>query len=89
MKRTIKQSLIFSFVVNVLYFAGTIGYGFIKTIYYVPDVADGYQDVEYLQNEVSFGVISSPLTPIQFGIVSFLLINVLFILIKMVLVKLR
>ncbi|MBP1931994.1 hypothetical protein J2Z37_001995 [Ammoniphilus resinae] len=89
MKRTIKQSLIFSFVVNVLYLVCTIGYGFIKTIYYVPDVVDGYQDVEYLQNEISFGVISSPLTPIQFGIVSFLIMSVLFILIKIVIVKIR
>ncbi len=89
MKKTIKQALIFSLIIHVLLLVGTIGYGYIKTIYYVPDVVNAYEEVYYLQNEVAFGVISRPLTPVQFGIVSFVLTCILFIIIKAVLVKVR
>ena len=89
MKRIVRQSLLFSLIVHLLYLAGTIGLGYIKTIYYVPDVVNAYQEVQYLQNEIAFGVISRPLNPVQFGFISFMITSVLFIAIKMFWVKRR
>ncbi|WP_458413060.1 hypothetical protein ACNQFZ_20030 [Schinkia sp. CFF1] len=82
MKRTIKHSLIFSLIIHVLFLVGTIGYGYFKTLYYVPGIVNAYDEVQYLQNEVAFGIVSRPLTPAQFVIVSFLLTCFLFILFK-------
>lgn len=89
MKRTIKQSLIFSLVVHVLYIVGTIGLGYMKTLFYVPDVVSAYQEVTYLQKEtaIAFGE-GSYLTHWRFLVMSWLLTSSVFILMKILLGKL-
>ncbi|MCD8510013.1 MAG: hypothetical protein LRY73_09200 [Bacillus sp. (in: Bacteria)] len=42
---------------NVLFFLSTWLIGYIMTVLYVPDIVDAYEDVTYLQNEVTMGVI--------------------------------
>ncbi|WP_240675928.1 hypothetical protein [Ammoniphilus sp. CFH 90114] len=87
MKKTIKQSFIFSSIIHVLFLLGTIGLGYIKTLYYVPDIVNSYQSVDYLQNEVAFGSSTTP-TSILFWIISFLFMSVVFIILKIIFVKL-
>jgi menaquinol-cytochrome c reductase cytochrome b subunit len=86
MKRTIKQAFIFSAIIHGLFLLGTIALGYIRTSYYVPDIVNAYQSVDYLQNEVAFGV-STPLSTLPFLIVSLLLVSVVFITFKTILVK--
>ena len=88
MKRTIKQSLIFSVVVHVLFFVGAVAFGYIRTLFYVPDVVNAYQEVTYLQKEVAFGQVS-PITSWPFWIISLLLTSSVFILCKKIFGKLR
>lgn len=55
------QSIIISLVIHAFYFIGQIAYGVMITKSYVPDIVDSYESVTYLQNEVSFGYIKSPI----------------------------
>lgn len=54
------QAIICSVIIHIVYIAGIILVGYIKTKNYVPDIASNYENVMYLQNEVTFGVIFSP-----------------------------
>ncbi|WP_227397076.1 hypothetical protein [Jeotgalibacillus aurantiacus] len=58
--KIITQSLIISFVIHVVYFLGTVGIGYIKTMNYVPDVEHYRGNIEIYENEVAFGVARSP-----------------------------
>ncbi|WP_409303094.1 hypothetical protein [Peribacillus sp. SCS-155] len=60
MKITV-QSLVISFVIHLIYIVGTLIVGYIKTRNYKPDIANKWEKVETLQNEVAFGVVGSPL----------------------------
>jgi quinol-cytochrome oxidoreductase complex cytochrome b subunit len=55
------RALVWSAVLHLLYFAGTVAVGYLKTISYQPDIAAKYDDVVYLQNKVAFGSTISPL----------------------------
>ncbi|MEB1807107.1 MAG: hypothetical protein LPK26_07375 [Bacillaceae bacterium] len=55
------KSIIVSLVIHAFYFIGQIVYGLMLTKSYVPDIVDSYESVTYLQNEVTFGYIISPI----------------------------
>lgn len=59
--KTIIQSLVISFVIHLIYIVGTVGVGYIKTRNYKPDIENKWENIETLQNEVSFGMVGSPL----------------------------
>lgn len=59
--KTIIQSLVFSFVIHLLYIVGTVVLGYIKTRNYKPDIGDEWKNIETLQDEVAFGMVGSPL----------------------------
>ncbi|MDE5414396.1 hypothetical protein [Alkalihalobacterium chitinilyticum] len=67
------QSIIISLVIHAFYFIGQIVYGLMLTNSYVPDIVDSYESVAYLQNEVTFGYIISPI----FLFVSFIIVTCL------------
>ncbi|WP_367760839.1 hypothetical protein [Ammoniphilus sp. 3BR4] len=73
----------------MLYIVGTIGLGYMKTLFYVPDVVSAYQEVTYLQKEtvIAFDE-GSYLTSWKFLIMSWLLTSSVFILMKILLGKL-
>ncbi|WP_354702689.1 hypothetical protein [Brevibacillus panacihumi] len=53
--------------------------GLLLTYFYTPDVIDAYNDVEYLQNEVSFGFVQRPgnaemLVPFFLGLVAYFIL---------------
>ncbi|WP_304415511.1 hypothetical protein [Brevibacillus aydinogluensis] len=59
--RHLTRAIIFSVSVNLLYyFLLPILTGLFLTHFYVPDITDAYEEVNYLQNEVAFGVIIRP-----------------------------
>lgn len=60
MKRTLIQAVIFSIVLILVYFGVQIARGVYNTVNYTPDIINSYQSVDYLQNEVSFGIVWSP-----------------------------
>ncbi|KUP05416.1 membrane protein [Bacillus coahuilensis m2-6] len=59
--KTIIQSLGISFVIHLIYLVGTVGVGYIKTRNYKPDIENKWGNIETLQNEVSLGMVGSPL----------------------------
>ncbi len=59
--KIIIQSLLISFVLHVVYFTGSIIYGYFLTKTHDPDIAASYENVYFLQNEVAFGYVGSPL----------------------------
>ena len=64
------QSVIFSIIIHVIYFGGSLIHGWIVTRNYVPDIKNAYENVIVLQNEVSFGYIISPV----FLVISFIVV---------------
>ena len=59
--KMIFQACIASAIIHLLYIVGSIGVGYIKTKNYEPDITGKWDSVNYLQNEVSFGFVISPL----------------------------
>ena len=55
------QALIASVVIHLVYLFCTIGIGFIQTKLYMPDISGQWEGIDYLQNEVAFGMIGSPI----------------------------
>lgn len=49
------QALIASFLVHIIYFLSPIVIGYIQTNFYTPDITTAYENVNYLQNEGTFG----------------------------------
>jgi quinol-cytochrome oxidoreductase complex cytochrome b subunit len=76
MKRSIIQATIFSVMTMLLYFGYQIGVGMYTTYSYTPDIIHAYSNIDYLQNKVSFGVISHPFS---FPIETILLLMISFI----------
>lgn len=58
--RILLESAVFGIVAGILYFAWTVVQGYWMTIDYVPDVINTYENVEYLQSQVSFGRTETP-----------------------------
>ncbi|MCM3117280.1 hypothetical protein M3610_18555 [Neobacillus sp. MER 74] len=58
--KTIIQSLVISFVIHLIYIAGTLVVGYIKTRSYKPVIDNKWENIETLQNEVAFGAVGSP-----------------------------
>ena len=56
--KLIIQSIIGSIVFHLLYLVGTIGIGYINTIFYTPNIEDT-RNMTYLQNEVAFGFVKT------------------------------
>jgi len=54
------QAFIVSIVIHIVYIFGSIGIGYIKTKLHKPDISGEWEKVDYLQNEVSFGMAGSP-----------------------------
>ena len=55
------QAFIVSVVIHLVYIFCTIGIGYIKTKLYKPEISGEWEKVDYLQNEVAFGMIGSPI----------------------------
>lgn len=58
--RILLESAVFGIVAGILYFAWTVIQGYWMTVNHVPDVISSYENVEYLQTQVSFGMIGAP-----------------------------
>ncbi|MEH7383367.1 hypothetical protein V7138_23105 [Bacillus sp. JJ1533] len=54
------QAFIASVMIHFIYFVCTVGIGYIKTKFFNPDISSEWEKVEYLQNEVVFGMVISP-----------------------------
>lgn len=54
------QAFIGSIILHVMYIVCTMFAGFIKTKFYQPDISSAWEKVGTLQNEVSFGMVTSP-----------------------------
>ncbi|MHA6260049.1 hypothetical protein ACXYMX_09040 [Sporosarcina sp. CAU 1771] len=54
------QAFIVSIVIHLVYIFGSIGIGYIKTKFYKPQISGEWERVDYLQNEVSFGMVDPP-----------------------------
>ncbi|WP_070329358.1 MULTISPECIES: hypothetical protein [Exiguobacterium] len=55
-----KRSILFSTAIHLLYFVGTFGIGFIRTLNYEPDIIAESNNVKTLQSEVAIGMTGSP-----------------------------
>lgn len=55
--KTVLQAVMASIILHIIYIFSTIGIGYLKTMYYKPDIKG---DVYLLQNEVAFGMVTSP-----------------------------
>lgn len=54
------QAAVGSIAIHVIYLLGLMLIGYIKTMNYTPDIEGSWKSVEPLQNEVAFGMASSP-----------------------------
>ncbi|WP_449623113.1 hypothetical protein [Robertmurraya sp. Marseille-Q9965] len=76
--KTIIHSLIVSVLFHIIFFGGMLVVGYVKTRNYEPDLANRWERVEILQNEVAFGTVGSPLififTFIGITLISFLIL---------------
>lgn len=54
------QAFIASVIIHLVYIVCTIGIGYLKTKFYKPDISGEWGKVDYLQNEVAFGMVISP-----------------------------
>ncbi|MFT4416760.1 hypothetical protein ACLM5H_23120 [Fredinandcohnia humi] len=54
--KVIVQSLLFSFILHFVYLVGPMIVGSLKTAFYTPDITGKWQQVDYLQTEVAFGL---------------------------------
>ncbi|MBA9028842.1 hypothetical protein [Peribacillus huizhouensis] len=59
--KIILQAFIGSVIIHLVYIVCTMVVGYVKTKYYKPDIASKWDKVDYLQNEVAFGMVISPL----------------------------
>ncbi|EPE62271.1 hypothetical protein L479_01335 [Exiguobacterium sp. S17] len=59
--KNIKLAVFISAALHILYFVGTFGVGFIRTVTYEPDIIAQADSVVVLQDEVVIGTIGSPL----------------------------
>lgn len=58
------KSLAAATALHVIYFFTTVAVGYVKTITYRPNMADAWENVEVLQQEVAFGSTVSPFSTI-------------------------
>lgn len=75
------KAVVFSLLINlVIFFIVPVLSGLFLSYLYTPDIIEAYDDVNYLQNEVSFGFILRPgnvmamLFPFFLGIIAYFLI---------------
>ncbi|ADU28527.1 hypothetical protein [Evansella cellulosilytica] len=73
MKRLLIKASIFSAAIHVIYLLWIVGYSWFVTRNYVPDIADAYENIAYLQNEVTFGFVIHPV----YTILSFIIIAII------------
>lgn len=59
--KTIKQATLLSAILHILYFVGTFGIGFIRTLDYEPDIIAEADNAVVLQNEIAIGSTGTPL----------------------------
>jgi len=60
MIRHFAKAIVFSVCLNLLYFGIPMISGLVRSYFYVPDLIGEYENVKYLQNEVSLGIIRGP-----------------------------
>ena len=58
--KTILYALMISVVIHLLYIAGTLGVGYLKTRSFKPDLETEWGSVNTLPNEVAFGAVGAP-----------------------------
>ncbi|QFF97853.1 hypothetical protein PB01_02950 [Psychrobacillus glaciei] len=58
--KIILQAIIGSLLIHLIYIVYTFLGGYLKTKYYTPDITSTWDNVYVLQNEVAFGMVSSP-----------------------------
>lgn len=56
MRRTLLQSIIFSAASLLLYFGVQAGWGYYKTLHYVPSLLKSDKSAELLEKQVVFGI---------------------------------
>ncbi|MFK2826893.1 hypothetical protein QYG89_14655 [Bacillus sp. B190/17] len=82
------QALAGSFFIHIVYFLSSFIIGYIKTIFYQPDISGTYNTVETLQNEVAFGgVVIHPFLFISSFFGMAIICGVLIIFLKKVMIK--
>ncbi|WP_426453383.1 hypothetical protein ACP26L_14135 [Paenibacillus sp. S-38] len=57
MGKWIRNALLFSVGLHLLFIAGSVLYGMYLTYTYVPDIVEAYSSVEYMEHKVSFGTL--------------------------------
>ncbi|UFJ40918.1 hypothetical protein LOK74_23510 [Brevibacillus humidisoli] len=63
--RHVVRAILFSIAINLLYFwVIPVVSGMILSYFYIPDIEQKYENVSYLQNEVSFGWTASAASPL-------------------------
>ncbi|WP_391119806.1 hypothetical protein [Psychrobacillus sp. L3] len=58
--KIILQAIFGSLLIHLIYIVYTVLDGYLKTKYYTPDISSAWNNVDMLQNEVAFGMVSSP-----------------------------
>ena len=59
--KTVKQSLVVSFLIHLVYIGGAFIKGYIETKNYQPNLGSQWENTEILQSEVALGVSGSPI----------------------------
>ena len=55
--KLVMKAFIASIIIHLVFM---VGIGYINTTFYKPDISGEWEHVEYLQNEVAFGMVISP-----------------------------
>lgn len=77
MKRPFIRALILGLIFVLVYNVIKIIHGMYLTMNYVPDIVNSYKSVVYLQHEITFGQVSSPVWR-MIGVFGMMLLGVVF-----------
>ena len=80
--KTVKQSMVISFLIHLVYIGGAFIKGYIETKNYQPNLGSQWENTEILQSEVAFGVSGSPMFYLLSFIGVTLLCDITFIMYK-------
>lgn len=58
--KALAYALAGSVIIHTLYFTYTLLAGYIRTMFYKPDISGSWEQAHYLQSEVAFGASVSP-----------------------------
>ncbi|ADC51548.1 hypothetical protein BpOF4_17535 [Alkalihalophilus pseudofirmus OF4] len=58
--KVVIQACIASLIIHVVYLMGTLGFGYLQTKFYEPNLVGQWEKVDHLQSEVGFGGVVIP-----------------------------